>query len=652
MKYLFFFLIVLTRLVTASQSLAQGSRQIDSTFKAIQVMKDDTNKINALIDLSKASSFSEPDRSKNLLLTAVKVAKNLKNPENAVAETLMELGCWFNDHDKPDSAEIVLKSALAEAQKLSNPLTRANIESNIGLSFYNRSLHDSAAVYFLKGIKIYEEQKNFSRAALVTNNLAGIYNGLHLYDVAEKTARKAIVLAIKAGDNVGLGKSYMTLANAFYYQSKFDTTSKYFELAVPLLKQDGNPLNLYRIYNNLAVFFKVIKNMKKARLYADSNLALAMKIGTPKGISNAYNTIGDIATKSGDLKSADLFFEKALEYAKIENSFSSFKGIYNNLSFLRIQQGRWEEALDYRILYEDYNDSIVNQEASNKIVELEETYQAERKQALILQLEKEAQIQALTLQSRNTWLIAAFSGIVVLVLFGFLVMRTNRQKQIIQTNKIRQLEYEKQLEASSGILKGQDEERSRLAQDLHDGLGGMLSGLKFSLNNMKGNMILDEENASVFSKSLGQLDNVIAEMRRVAHSMMPEALVRFGLKEASQDLCDLVAKNSGLSIHFQSIAMEVELDKSVSVALYRIEQELLNNIIKHADATEIQVQLVKDEIQISLTVEDNGKGFDVQQVKQGAGLSSIKTRVDALGGRLDIQSGAGNGTSVLIEITV
>lgn len=167
---------------------------------------------------------------------------------------------------------------------------------------------------------------------------------------------------------------------------------------------------------------------------------------------------------------------------------------------------------------------------------------------------------------------------------------------------------------------------------------------------MKGNMILDEENASAFSISIGQLDNVISEMRRVAHSMMPEALVRFGLKEASQDLCDQFAKTSGLSIHFQAIGMDGSLEKSVAVALYRIEQELLNNILKHAQATKVTVQLVKDESQISLTVEENGKGFDPVTVRNGAGLTSIRTRVEALGGKLDIQSKPGEGTSILVEV--
>ena len=154
---------------------------------------------------------------------------------------------------------------------------------------------------------------------------------------------------------------------------------------------------------------------------------------------------------------------------------------------------------------------------------------------------------------------------------------------------------------------------------------------------MKGNMILDQENASAFQSSIGMLDNVIGEMRRVAHSMMPEALVRFGLKEATQDLCDQVAKSSGVQVHFQAIGSDWNLEKSISVALYRICQELLNNILKHAEASQIQVQLVKDENNISLTVEDNGKGFDPTDKEkfEGIGLKNIITRIEYLRGTVD-----------------
>jgi signal transduction histidine kinase len=141
-------------------------------------------------------------------------------------------------------------------------------------------------------------------------------------------------------------------------------------------------------------------------------------------------------------------------------------------------------------------------------------------------------------------------------------------------------------------------------------------------------------------------------MRRVAHNMMPEALLKFGLDDTLRNYCDSVSENSGLQIAYQSFGLEDRLDQTTEIVLYRIVQELLNNTLKHADAKQAHIQLSKNEKTISLTVEDNGKGFDVNTVKKnGIGLANIQHRVDYLKGKMDIQSDK-NGTSTHIEFEV
>lgn len=210
-------------------------------------------------------------------------------------------------------------------------------------------------------------------------------------------------------------------------------------------------------------------------------------------------------------------------------------------------------------------------------------------------------------------------------------------------------ENEKQLLALNSILKGQEEERSRMAKDLHDGLGGLLSGIKLTLSSMKGNMILQEKDVQLFSKSIGQLDNAITEMRRVAHNLMPEALLKFGLHEAIQDFCDSINESNTVKVKFVQLGMGT-MEKSTEVVLYRIIQELSNNAIKHAAAKNVLIQIDIHEKGITLTVEDDGKGFDVSAAVKGAGLSNVQSRVDYLKGAIHIHSGIGEGTSVNIEI--
>jgi two-component system, NarL family, sensor kinase len=237
------------------------------------------------------------------------------------------------------------------------------------------------------------------------------------------------------------------------------------------------------------------------------------------------------------------------------------------------------------------------------------------------------------------------AGIIYLVFIAglFLFIFQYRKRKIIH-------EKEKQILAMDSIIQGQELERSRMAKDLHDGLGGMLSGIKLNLSAMKGNMIVHENDAQLFNKSIVQLDNAIAEMRRVAHNMMPEALLKFGLTEAVQDYCDGINESNLVKLKFTAIGFNQALEKSTEVILYRIIQELSNNAIKHAAAKNIFIQLNKHEQGVTLTVEDDGKGFDIAQLTKGAGLQNIQSRIDYLKGSMEIHSTPGEGSTFIIEI--
>jgi signal transduction histidine kinase len=241
-------------------------------------------------------------------------------------------------------------------------------------------------------------------------------------------------------------------------------------------------------------------------------------------------------------------------------------------------------------------------------------------------------------------------GAIIFIVFigGLFIFLLQYRKSIIMH------ENEKKLLSLTSILQGQEEERSRMAKDLHDGLGGMLSGIKLNLSAMKGNLVIQENDVRLFSKSISQLDDAITEMRRIAHNMMPEALLKFGLVEALQDYCDSINESKAVRMKFTALGINEKLTQSTEVTLYRIIQELVNNSLKHAAAKNIFIQLNKHPKGISLSVEDDGKGFNAAEAinKKGAGLQNVQTRVDYLKGTMSIDSTAGNGSSINIEIPV
>ena len=197
-------------------------------------------------------------------------------------------------------------------------------------------------------------------------------------------------------------------------------------------------------------------------------------------------------------------------------------------------------------------------------------------------------------------------------------------------------------------------ERSRLARDLHDGLGGMLSGIKLNLASMRGNIILPEKDTIVFSNSILQLDNAIGEMRRVAHNMMPESLLKFGLLESVQNFCDSLNESGVIHLHFEHFRFDERLNHDLEITTYRMIQELVNNSIKHSGCKKIIIQLSKNEDNIQLIVEDDGKGFDVAKLKEisGMGYQNLNNRVGYLKGNINTKSNQENGTSVLIEFPI
>ncbi len=158
----------------------------------------------------------------------------------------------------------------------------------------------------------------------------------------------------------------------------------------------------------------------------------------------------------------------------------------------------------------------------------------------------------------------------------------------------------------------------------------------------------------VFERSLDMIDTSIKELRRVAHNMMPEMLTKFGLDEALKEYCQSINTTKLLAVNYHSLGMDLRLEKSIEIIIYRIVQELLNNTMKHAAATEAFVQVIKEENRLNVIVEDNGRGFDTKGLEnsKGAGIANVQSRVVYLKGQLDIHAKPGKGTLVTMEFNI
>jgi signal transduction histidine kinase len=373
-----------------------------------------------------------------------------------------------------------------------------------------------------------------------------------------------------------------------------------------------------------------------------------------KGITMILDNLGRTYNLLKQYDKSIECFKQCISISEKRNFTGGLQFIYEVLAQTYDNAHDYKNARDYYIKYMIIRDSIYNATKSQQIFELETKYQSEK---------KEKEILGLTLEKKNRgFFIYILSSIIILLsLAGLFIILRNRSKRLIaeqdieiKVQKIKELEKEHLLLATQSVLEGEEAERQRLARDLHDGLGGLLSGVKLSLNNMKGNTILPNESVTDFDHALGLLDMSIKELRRVAHNMMPEALVKFGLKDALNDFCENMNASNSMNIRFQFIGQFGRVEQKLEIGIYRILQELINNSIKHSGAGELIVQMVQEANRLCLIVQDDGKGFDVVSVikGKGIGLNSVKSRIESLDGRIDIYSEPGKGAEFIIEFTI
>jgi two-component system, NarL family, sensor kinase len=227
-----------------------------------------------------------------------------------------------------------------------------------------------------------------------------------------------------------------------------------------------------------------------------------------------------------------------------------------------------------------------------------------------------------------------------------------RLQRIKQKQKLALLEKEKQLATIDALLQGQEEERRRLAKELHDGLGGMLSGLKWSFNSVKEHVDGNLKSEAPLNKYQSQLDASIEELRKVSHSLMPDVLIQLGLFSALEEYCTNLKLTSKKNIVFQSLGSERSLNNTATLYIYRIFQELINNSFKHANANNMLCQLTMHSNKILLSVEDDGIGFNLTNKGKGIGFTNVQQRVEYLNGKMDIESDIGKGAVINIELNI
>jgi signal transduction histidine kinase len=563
-----------------------------------------------------------------------------------------------------DSALIYVDKAIVQAEK-------AGLFSKISVALQKKGHYyeikedyRTASSCFINALKIEEKHNNEKRIADLNDELGGIYFFQEIFPRSLGYYQEALVRYQKLNDTIGMAKVLGHIGSLY-------NSREYCEKRSLEQKQTDNEMALDYNLKSLNLFEK--KNHQKGIIHSWLNIGNvyrcmgqpAQALGYVEKALDYYRSKNDIENIARTLYTMGLVYNRLMKYDLALNCLNETKELdlrynytdgiqflYEQIAQTYVNKKDYKNAYDYYLKYMIIRDSVYNNEKSKQIFELETKYQTEKKQG---------EIENLTLVKRQRTMVIyiLIASLLIVSLLSWLYFRNIRNKKIISDQKLEikekqllELEQERQLVAAKSVLQGEEAERARLAGDLHDGLGGLLSGVKLKLSFMKENAIITSENLAHFNHALDLLDTSISEMRRVAHNLMPETLMHYGLRTALNDFIKQVAPEESPLIRFNTFGEDLRFDKELEITVYRVTQELVTNAVKHAQAKLIDIQLFTEKERICVQVIDNGMGFDPEKLepsKTGKGLKNIQDRVTAFNGQFEILSQPGKGTECTMD---
>ena len=460
----------------------------------------------------------------------------------------------------------------------------------------------------------------------------------------------ATLLLAKAPKSVELVYNYINQTTNFCYQDKPTEAKAALDKAAALLAPypDSQAQAFYQY--GCAMHAITITKYDTALKHLDFGMKLAKKIGQKTLLQMLYFNKFDVLNKMDRPADAKKILTDVLQDKTLSREPINRKTLFQQLALLSESTGDVAGALQYTKQYAHLSDSLSAAHLALQVNELEIRYRTAEKEKKLA--EKEAEIRR-----KDAWMLAIGVLCILLAALAYstlMLIRSRRrlaeEKEKNHQRELEEITHRKELAVAKAVIDGEEAERARLAKDLHDGLGSLLTGIRMSFSAWA----LRQQPPVAgkdFQEIMSQLDNSVQELRCLSRNLMPEYLLMHGLETALKDLCAFYI-NNGTEVIFQPIGLQKNLPQSVQNNLYRIVQELLNNATKYAGAQHILVQCAQHGSHISLTVEDDGIGIDPLDLEkpESSGLRNIRNRTEYLKGDFDIQGKSGYGTTVNIEI--
>ncbi|MBK7246258.1 MAG: tetratricopeptide repeat protein [Flavobacteriales bacterium] len=613
----------------------------------VLALPDDTAKVLKLSDLCFAYRRTDADSALILGNAALRLAQKLQY-RRGEAQACNDIAILHIDRSDFTAADSLLRRSLGLRTQLGDSAGMAAVYNKLGIIYQARFMLEEALEEDLKALQIYERTGPPAHEAAILNNIAILRFNLNRLPDALATHRRAAAIRARIGDGAGLAASHGNMANVEVQLGDTAAAIAHYEEAIAYFREQDQKPELAVQLNNLAGIHLARGQLEEAASGYGEALSIRTQAGERKAIASSLIGLGGTRLRQGRFDEARRMLLNALAMSRAVDARSEQMQALLDLARLHAKLDHGDSSFFYHQHYAALKDSVFTADMSARLAQAETKFETAKKERRILA--QRAEIAELEQQGehRRLWLVTAVGGSALVLVTALLLFQVQRRRARAKHDAALITEREAGLR---GVIKATETERTRIARELHDGVGQQLTGLKFRLEELEAKADTEHgSGSSAVSEALAIAGDAGREVRDIAHAMMPRALGDQGLGPATSDMLARVLAGAGITHEFDQFGLQDRLPADVEVGVYRIAQELVQNTMKHAQARQVNLQLLRNNGHLVLLYEDDGKGMDLGAGHDGIGLRNIRERVRALRGIFTIGNGEVRGIHATLRI--
>ncbi|MBS4061442.1 MAG: sensor histidine kinase [Bacteroidetes bacterium] len=596
---------------------------------------------------------------------------------------------WDLLYYDPDSARVLAYKAIERFEKQQNEIAQIRYFNILGVSFLLQSDYNKALEYSFRSLQLSIKYNIGNQIANSNNNIGVVYATLGLNTEALTYLLKAKSIREQGQDSLFFARGQINIGIIYLRVEAFETAKTYLDMAYNMLQKLNEQPGIASASNSLGSYYRAVNMPDSAEYFIDQAIKIGTQVSDHSIIANALLEKGNLFSDLGDHKNAIAYYLKSdslssqisfsqgrslaqIEIAKaylrlkeLDSAFTFTRSAYDIalkignkkleyeinevFSLIFHERKEFEKALNYRNLSIEQKSEFQAQSHANQMyrLEIEELNRDKEKQQIFI-AEQNMHIAS----QRNQMHIAIISFFALLIILSFIyyyLINKNRQKQTKQAyeNKIRH-----SLEMTKAVLEAEIQERKRLGMELHDGLGPLLGIVKLNITNiLREDGLSPNKRKELLKSAATNLDDILKEMKNISKNLVSLVLIEKGFESAVKDLVIRLQNLQYFDVHLSMNGWDNRVDSFVEHSLYRAILEVMNNIISHANASVVNIEVLKNGREITIIIEDNGVGFDPSTSgNNGQGLKNAATRIEGMGGNFFIDSKPNRGTIIIMEL--